>query len=156
MKNFTSLLLICFLFFSCSNELDKIRNSDDLVFLSKYVQKFTSECIDSNEENLFKKYYFNKIDTTIVFYNGLSKSNFKEKWTIPLKKINVLYNDSESMMWNEIKISGIENCIHYENRNSNENEMTNSFIIYEYNWCKKSDQEKFEISLERMIVISKK
>ena len=156
MKKHILLLLICTLFYSCSSELDKIRNSNDLVFLSKYVEKFTSECIDSNEESLFKKYYFNEIDSTIIFYTGSTKSDFKEKWTIPLKKIIVSYNkNSENMMWDEIEISGIGNS-YYEDSDSNKNEMINRFIIYEYNWCKKSDQGKFEIAFERMIVISKK
>lgn len=154
-KKLVFLLLI--ILYSCSNELDKIKNSNDLMFLGNYVKKFTSKCIDSNHPDLLKKFHYNKTDSTLVFYTGISKSNFKEKWTIPLKEINIsLDKKNKSMLWNELIISGNSNVIKYENINSNNNGKTNHFVIYEYNWCDKLDQKKFEIALKRMIVISKK
>lgn len=128
-------------------------------YLGGIVENFMFECTDTNQLEVHTKAKFNLADSTLTFFIGKSKSDFFQKWDIPLNRVFIDVNIISSTMetWEELKIKGIEknSVIQYTNKKSGKSELTKSFTIYLFDWCNEKKQENFIRALKRITELSK-
>ncbi|MGS2765290.1 hypothetical protein [Sinomicrobium sp. M5D2P9] len=156
MKKVIDILLISLLL-SCS-EKRRIEHSRDLNYLGEIVQTYMFECTDANQLEVHTKAKFNPTDTTMTFYIGKSKSDFFQKWNIPLNQISLkLDTINSTMAVPSLKIRGIENrsVIQYTGSENKISKKTKSFNIYLFDWCDKKKQDNFIRAFKRMIELAK-
>ncbi len=128
-------------------------------YLGGIIENYMFECTDANQLEVHKKAKYNSIDSTLTFYIGKSKSDYFQKWDIPLNKVYVDLNIISSTVatWQEFKLKGInqDSVIKYSNKDNLESKFTKSHNIYLYEWCDKDGQENFISAFKRITELSK-
>lgn len=152
-------VLTFILFFSCSSEKDKIEKSTDMQYLGGIIENYMFECTGANQLEVHTKAKYNPTDSTMVFYIGKSKSDFFQKWNIPLRKVyvDINYISSTIATMRKFKIKGTnkDSVIKYSDKKNTDSKMTNSFNIYLFDWCAKEKQDNFISAFERITELSK-
>jgi len=128
-------------------------------YLGGIVENFMFDCTDANQLEVHTRAKFNPTDSTLTFFKGKSKSDFFQKWDIPLNRVFIDVNIISSTVetWEELKIKGIgkNSVIQYTNKKNGETELTKSFNVYLFDWCDEKKQENFISALKRITELSK-
>ncbi|WP_143067838.1 hypothetical protein [Olleya namhaensis] len=152
-------ILTFFLILSCSSEKDKIEKSTDMTYLGRIIENYMFECTDANQLEVHTKAKYNPTDSTLTFFIGKSKTEFFQKWEIPLQDIyvdiNFIHSLTDTMKQINIKATEKDSVIQYSDKRNITFEMTNSYNIYLFDWCDKEKQENFISALERITELSK-
>ncbi len=117
------------------------------------------ECTDANQLEVHTKAKYNPTDSTLTFFIGKSKTEFFQKWEIPLQDIyvdiNFIHSLTDTMKQINIKAIEKDSVIQYSDKRNITFKMTNSYNIYLFDWCDKEKQENFISALERITELSK-
>lgn len=151
--------ILCFVLLqSCSSKKSTIEKSNDRLFLAKIIENYMLNCTDSNDLKVHTKAKYNQENSTITFYIGNSISDYYQRWTVPLNEIDIeIDKENPSTTLRELKIKGIDNksVIKYSEKETEEMENSDYFVIYLYYWCDKNEQNNFIAALKRIIELNK-
>ena len=63
-----------------------------MAYLGGIIENYMFECTDANQLEVHTKAKFNPTDSTLTFFIGKSKTEFFQKWNIPLRDVYVDIN----------------------------------------------------------------
>lgn len=152
-------ILSFLLILSCTSEKDKIEKSTDMAYLGGIIENYMFECTDANQLEVHTKAKYNPIDSTLTFFIGKSKTEFFQKWDIPLRDvyvdINFIHSLTDTMRQINIKTTEKDFVIQYSDKKNMTSKMTKSYNIYLFDWCNEKKQENFISALKRITELSK-
>ena len=130
-----------------------------MVYLGEIIENYMFECTDANQLEVHTKAKFNPTDSTLTFFIGKSKTEFFQKWNIPLQKvyvdINFIHSLTDTMKQINIKATEKDSVIQYSDNRNMTSKMTKSYNIYLFDWCDEKKQENFISALKRITELSK-
>ena len=152
-------ILSFLLILSCTSEKDKIEKSTDMEYLGGIIENYMFECTDANHLEVHTKAKYNPVDSSLIFFIGKSKTEFFQKWNIPLRDIyvdiNFIHSLTDTMKQINIKAAEKDSVIQYSDKKNMTSEMTTSYNIYLFDWCNEKKQENFISALKRITELSK-
>lgn len=130
-----------------------------MVYLGGIIENYMFECTDANQLEVHTKAKYNPTDSILTFFIGKSKTEFFQKWNIPLQDvfvdINFIHSLTDTMKQINIKATGKDSVIQYSDKRNMTSKMTSSYNIYLFDWCDKEKQENFISALKRITELSK-
>ena len=130
-----------------------------MVYLGGIIENYMFECTDANQLEVHTKAKYNPTDTTLTFFIGKSKTEFFQKWNIPLQNvwvdINFIHSLTDTMKQINIKATEKDSVIQYSDNRNMTSKMTKSYNIYLFDWCDDKKQENFISALKRITELSK-
>ena len=130
-----------------------------MAYLGGIIEKYMFECTDANQLEVHTKAKFNPTDSTLTFFIGKSKTEFFQKWNIPLRDvyvdINFIHSLTDTMKQINIKAPEKDSVIQYSDNRNMTSKMTKFFNIYLFDWCEEKKQENFISALKRITELSK-
>ena len=130
-----------------------------MTYLGGIIENYMFECTDANQLEVHTKAKYNSIDSTLTFFIGKSKTEFLQRWDIPLKDVyidlNFIHSLIDTMRQLNLKGADKDSVIQYYDKRNMTSKMTTSYNIYLFNWCNEEKQENFISALKRLTELSK-
>ncbi|GAB4507687.1 MAG: hypothetical protein Tsb004_03300 [Allomuricauda sp.] len=130
-----------------------------MAYLGGIIENYMFECTDANQLEVHTKAKYSTTDSTLTFFIGKSKTEFFQKWNIPLRDvyidINFIHSLTDTMKQINIKATEKDSVIQYSDNRNMTSKMTKSYNIYLFDWCDEKRQENFISALKRITELSK-